>query len=228
MHYLIDGHNLIGKLPDISLDDPNDEVKLVFRLKSWAAGGRKRRVTVIFDGGLLGGVAWNLSSGPVKVLFAAQGQTADAWLIRRIRAAQNPAELTLISSDREVIAAANARRVPVLRSEEFAGRLASEPSRPQAQEDTEKALPETKADPRLTQSEVDEWMTMFGPAPEADSPPTRQRGKATPKPVPKPAPKPPKATRPRRRLRAVKSDDAQLTAAEIEEWMRLFGHETNT
>jgi len=223
MHYLIDGHNLIGKLPDISLDDPNDEVKLVLRLKSWAAGGRKRRVTVIFDGGLPGGVARNLSGGPVKVLFAAQEQTADAWLIRRIRAAKNPAELTLISSDREVIAAANSRRVPVLRSEEFAGRLLPEPSRPSVEEDTGKALPETKADPRLTQSEIDEWMTMFGPVPEADSPPPRRSGKI----APKPASKPPKTNRPRRRLRTTKSDDAELTAAEIEEWMRLFGHETN-
>jgi S-adenosylhomocysteine hydrolase len=32
MPYMIDGHNLIGKLPDISLDDPNDEALLVQKL----------------------------------------------------------------------------------------------------------------------------------------------------------------------------------------------------
>ena len=52
MHYLIDGHNLIGALPDISLEDPDDEVKLILVLRSWAVARRRREVTVIFDGGL--------------------------------------------------------------------------------------------------------------------------------------------------------------------------------
>ena len=33
MLYLIDGHNLIGQMPGLSLDDPHDEAKLVERLK---------------------------------------------------------------------------------------------------------------------------------------------------------------------------------------------------
>ncbi len=90
MHYLIDGHNLIGKMPEIHLDDPDDEVKLVLRLRSWAAGGAKRRVTVIFDHGLPGGVEKGLSSGPVKVIFAPAGRTADSLLIRRIKHSQKP------------------------------------------------------------------------------------------------------------------------------------------
>ena len=96
MHYLIDGHNLIAKMPDISLDDPDDEVKLVLRLRQWTAGRRKRRVTVIFDGGLPGGAERHLSSRPVKVIFASAGQSADALLINRIQDAKNPAEFTLI------------------------------------------------------------------------------------------------------------------------------------
>ena len=35
MPYLIDGHNLIACLPDISLDDPNDEAQLVNKLKGF-------------------------------------------------------------------------------------------------------------------------------------------------------------------------------------------------
>ncbi len=34
MHYLIDGHNLIAQISDISLDDPDDEAKLVLRLEA--------------------------------------------------------------------------------------------------------------------------------------------------------------------------------------------------
>ena len=37
MPLLIDGHNLIGHLPDLSLSDPRDEVKLVARLQAYAA-----------------------------------------------------------------------------------------------------------------------------------------------------------------------------------------------
>ena len=74
MHYLIDGHNLIAKLPDISLDDPNDEIELILRLKSWASASPKRKVTVYFDGGLPGGIEQRLSTSDIKVIFAPEGK----------------------------------------------------------------------------------------------------------------------------------------------------------
>ena len=43
MNYLIDGHNLIGQLPDISLDDPNDEALLVQKLSGFCAANTKHR-----------------------------------------------------------------------------------------------------------------------------------------------------------------------------------------
>ena len=42
MPYLIDGHNLIAKLPDIDIADPNDEAKLVTRLRGFAAKTSKQ------------------------------------------------------------------------------------------------------------------------------------------------------------------------------------------
>ena len=62
MAYLIDGHNLIGQLPDLSLNDPNDEAKLVQKLIGFAARQQKR-VVVVFDSGLPGGKS-RLSTGP--------------------------------------------------------------------------------------------------------------------------------------------------------------------
>jgi len=35
MPLLIDGHNLIGQIPDISLSDPDDEAKLVLLLRRY-------------------------------------------------------------------------------------------------------------------------------------------------------------------------------------------------
>ena len=40
MFYLIDGHNLIGQLADIDLDDPNDESLLVQKLNGWTSRTR--------------------------------------------------------------------------------------------------------------------------------------------------------------------------------------------
>ena len=47
MPLLIDGHNLIAKLPSISLDDPHDETQLVELLRRYRARTGKR-IQVIF------------------------------------------------------------------------------------------------------------------------------------------------------------------------------------
>ena len=159
MHYFIDGHNLIGKMPDISLDDPDDEVKLILRLRSWTAGERKRQVTVIFDHGLPGGAERGLSSGPVKVIFATVGGTADSLLIKRIHQVRNPGEYTLVSSDLRVIRAAEVRRMPVWRSEEFVSRMSRDKG-------AERPLAGEGDNPNISADDVDMWLDIFGSGPK--------------------------------------------------------------
>jgi predicted RNA-binding protein with PIN domain len=154
MHYLIDGHNLIAKLPDISLDDPEDEAKLVLRLRSWAAASRKRRITVVFDQGLPGGEARRLSTGSVKVLFASAGRTADSILVSRIQRVRDASAYTLVSSDRFVRAAATARQMPQLSAEDFAGKLSH------VGHDSDSA--KIRRERELNDEEVAEWLQIFG------------------------------------------------------------------
>lgn len=161
MEYLIDGHNLVGKMPDINLDDPGDEVELVLRLRSWSARGRKRKVTVIFDRGLPGGEDKGLSSGMVKVIFAPVGRTADSLLINRIQKVKNPAEYALVSSDLRVIKAAEARRMQVWRSEDFVTRLEREGGQRAKTRTADMA-----DDPQMSAGEVDMWMEIFDSDPE--------------------------------------------------------------
>jgi predicted RNA-binding protein with PIN domain len=156
MHYLIDGHNLIGKMPDIELDDPDDEVKLVLRLRSWSARSRKRNVTVIFDRGLPGGEEKGLSSGKVKVIFAPAGRSADSLLIGRIRNVKNPPEYTLVSSDQKIINLAEARRMIVRRSEAFAARMNQE-----MEQNMGSSTAGVVDDPQISVDEVDMWLEMF-------------------------------------------------------------------
>jgi predicted RNA-binding protein with PIN domain len=151
MPFLIDGHNLIGRLPDLHLDDPDDEAKLVARLRTFCARTGKR-VTVVFDYGLPGGYSRELSGGSVEVVFAPAGRTADGILCERVRSARDARGLTVVTSDNQVIAVARARQARIVRSEEFAAQL----SRPRVVEKTR-----TEGDVRLSEKEVEEWLRVF-------------------------------------------------------------------
>ena len=120
---LIDGHNLIGQMPGLSLADFDDEEKLVAFLRKHAA--RKRaRIVVVFDSGQPGGRSRHLSGGGVESVFAGSHTNADRILIERIRALKQPQTWTLVSSDRAIQREAEARRMPVKSSAEFAAELA--------------------------------------------------------------------------------------------------------
>src|SRR5258708_12507510 len=79
---LIDGHNLIGQLEDLSLDDPYDEAKLTMAIRRYCMRSRSK-ATLIFDNGLPGGVSKQLSNSDVTVIFAPSATQADTLLMRR-------------------------------------------------------------------------------------------------------------------------------------------------
>jgi predicted RNA-binding protein with PIN domain len=152
MAYMIDGHNLIGKLPDISLDDPNDEALLVQKLSGFAAGTGKRCL-VVFDHGLPGGSS-RMGNRAVQVVFASGRSSADKVMIERIKKIPDPTNWTVVSSDRDVQNVARSRRMRILHSEEFVTLLES-PPRPVL--DAGEA-----SDVQLSADEVDEWLNVFG------------------------------------------------------------------
>jgi predicted RNA-binding protein with PIN domain len=121
MPYLIDGHNLIGQLPDISLADPHDEAKLVLKLIGFAAR-MQTKCTVVFDKGVTSGRS-HLSNGVIDVIFAPPRSTADRIMIGRIRETPDPRYWIVVSNDHEVLSCARGRKMKVLRSAEFAREL---------------------------------------------------------------------------------------------------------
>ena len=152
MPYLIDGHNLIAQMPDLSLDDPNDEVKLVLRLRQFA-GRKKQSITVVFDHGIPGGWSHELSTGPVKVVFAGSHTNADRVILERIREAKTPTDIKVVSSDGEIRRAAEARHAEVITSQEFAQMLDKPPPR--------EPRPSERDNIKLSNDEVKEWMRVF-------------------------------------------------------------------
>jgi predicted RNA-binding protein with PIN domain len=158
MAYLIDGHNLIGQLPDISLKDPNDEAKLVQKLIGFSARQQKR-VVVVFDSGLPGGKS-RLSTGQVEVIFASQGSNADNVMKERIKRARDPGQWIVVSNDREVLSAARERRMTTLTSADFAPKLQSDPTPLKPKNKPVKDAGEA-ADVYVSPAEVEAWLKIF-------------------------------------------------------------------
>ncbi|MCB9452357.1 MAG: NYN domain-containing protein [Anaerolineaceae bacterium] len=152
MPYLIDGHNVIGYLPDISLDDPNDEAKLVQKLAGFAARTKKQCV-VVFDSGLPAGKS-RMSSTVVKVVFASHHSNADRLIMARIQHIPDPTNWTVVSSDHQVQTAARQRGIKTLSSVDFASLLQA-PTPPPDHD------PGEADEVRQTDEEINYWLREF-------------------------------------------------------------------
>ena len=156
MPHLIDGNNLMHALAGIGVGA--DRRELVELLEVLAAGGQ--RVCVVFDGPAPEGrLAEPIEAANVEVVFSGHGP-ADEIINRRIAENTAPRRLTVVSTDREIRAAARRRRCTAVRSEDFAPRLMRafrEAARPPAPPDEP---PEKRRG--LTPEQTAEWMRRFG------------------------------------------------------------------
>lgn len=153
MPYLIDGHNLIGQLPDISLSDPNDEAKLVIKLVGFAARKRAKCV-VVFDKGITAGKS-RMSNGAVEVVFAPSSSSADAILIARIESTPDPSYWIVVSNDNAVLKRARQRQMKAIRSSAFARELRG------VQVIDKDADPGEAEHVRVSPAEIEMWLAMF-------------------------------------------------------------------
>lgn len=155
MPYIIDGHNLIGQLPDISLADPDDEAKLVQKLTGFAARTGKRCV-VIFDSGLPGGKS-RMSSHSVEVIFASNPANADRLILKRISSTRDARNWTVISSDNEVLEAARKQGMQAMKSADFAVILNTPPPVKK-----KRYGGKSQMDVYVSPAEIDHWLRLFG------------------------------------------------------------------
>ena len=98
MSLLIDGHNLIGVMPDIDLADADDEWQLVQRLRTFALT-RRQPLTVVFDSGAGPSPRWQMSGDGVTVRFAPANVEADAVIVQLLKASPQPRQVTVITND---------------------------------------------------------------------------------------------------------------------------------
>jgi hypothetical protein len=155
--FLIDGHNLIGQLPTLSLQDPDDEEKLVQMLVSHRAR-TGRRITVVFDPGGAYALAETRRQGGIEVVFAPHGSNADAIIAQRVKRSRDPRGLLVVTSDRGLAETVTRLGARVRPAEAFAVEL-GQTSRT-AQEKTQDTLPSEKDSPP-TSEEVEAWLALF-------------------------------------------------------------------
>lgn len=183
MPYLIDGHNLIGQLDDIRISDPDDEAKLVMKLRGFCARERTK-VLVVFDQGMPGGLS-HLSNSVVEVRFAPHQSTADDVLIARIRKTPDPTNWTVVSSDHAVLNCAVERKMRAIRSRDFAQLLRPlntpladpTPLPRKPGEQIESPDPGEASDVYLSPAQVAEWLKVFPEPPPPKDPPLFRKKK---------------------------------------------------
>jgi uncharacterized protein len=119
MVLLVDGHNLIPHIPGMNLSDPDDEAQLIRLLQEYCRL-RRKRAEVFFDRAPAGW-AGSKSFGLVQAHFVHEGNTADAAMLAHLKKLGKRAKnVTVVSSDRQVKAAAQAVHAKVMTAEAFA------------------------------------------------------------------------------------------------------------
>lgn len=149
---IIDGHNLIPKIPGLRLDDLDDETKLLKILLEYCRLSRTQ-AELFFDGAPIG-YSQKTNYGWVRIHPVRSGLTADDAIIAYLRASgKNARNMTVVSSDRRVQVEARALQAAVVKSEDFSSEVKNTLSSSQAvQEMREKPL---------SPEEVESWEELF-------------------------------------------------------------------
>jgi predicted RNA-binding protein with PIN domain len=156
MPILIDGHNLIPKIPGMHLSEMDDEMRLVELLQSYCRLRGKGPIECFFDKAPEGDWPKVQRFGQVRVQFARRGTLADAEIEARLEKLGREARNWLVvSSDNRVRKAARAVGARDQTAESFANELVAALK----EGETARRVPGDK--PAVSADEVDYWLTQF-------------------------------------------------------------------
>jgi len=146
---IVDGHNLIGRTPGLSLEREEEGREALLRRVAGAVGSGGRPVVVVFDGNRPGS-AKESRFGGVRVVFSPHGRAADDEILRRLGECP-PGSATVVTSDRRLAEQARGRGARVETCEAFLQRLSrGSPAR---------GVP--APEPTLPAEEVEAWLEAF-------------------------------------------------------------------
>lgn len=150
--FIIDGHNLVPKIPGLSLSDPEDESKLIALLQEY--GRLTRSQMDLFFDNAPPGKAGTKGSGSLRVHYVKQGISADEAIIAFMRnCTRDSTEIFLVTSDRRIHAEARSMRIRFIHSEVFSREMGKVFSSPQVVNREKEKTPSPQ--------EVEEWLDLF-------------------------------------------------------------------
>lgn len=144
--FLIDGHNLLGRTPGLSLSREEEGREEIVRALGARGGKGGRRTVVVFDGNRPG-AAREERVGGLTVVYSPAGRSADDEILRRAGAA-DPRGVTVVTSDLGLAQRAKWAGCQVESCECYRKRLA--PRRA--------PVPDK---PEAAPGDVDEWLAAF-------------------------------------------------------------------
>lgn len=155
MPYIIDGNNLIGCSPDISLEDKNSRSEIIAIVKKYQKK-KKSKVIVVFDGEPDTFSNEENPTEKIVVKYPPIGESADDEIKRILEGYTYFRDVVLVTSDRELKDVAKKKGAKVINSIEFyyelkrvyraTGRI---------------EMKQKRIDNELSDGEVDQWMKIF-------------------------------------------------------------------
>jgi len=155
MPTVIDGNNLIGSSPEMSLGDPNARRRMVQLLQHYQRS-RKGKLIVVFDGEPDPDLPGEKHSDRFAVVFPKFGQTADDEIKSILNRYHDHRNVLLVSSDRELKSFARSKGAKTMNSIEFYFHLKKISREIDAKAESSKRIHTT-----ITSKEVDHWLKVF-------------------------------------------------------------------
>ncbi|UCF65671.1 MAG: NYN domain-containing protein [bacterium] len=155
---IIDGYNLIEAAPEMFAKMPSLEGRRKHLLKLLVSTPRLRDsdILVVFDGKSPSNTAKKYSFRGIRVKFSGNQQEADQIIQHIIRTEASSKNLTVVSSDREILNTARDHRAQTLTAQEFWKR-----NRKISVTDKNQNNSAANHQPDLTKREVKEWLKIF-------------------------------------------------------------------
>jgi len=157
MPLLIDGNNLMFALKEFGLDVGRSGFCRLLSAMVQRSHDRDRTVCVVFDGAAPHGPLMRQIEAPGIQLRFSGRLKADELILGAIADSTAPRRLTVVSTDRQIRAAARRRRCPGLTSLDFAQQLLAALDRPVPRPSEP---PEKRAG--STAQQTQEWLREFG------------------------------------------------------------------
>ncbi|MCK5003580.1 MAG: NYN domain-containing protein [Candidatus Aminicenantes bacterium] len=155
MPYIIDGNNLIGSSPDISLEDSNSRTEIVAIVKKFQKK-KNSKIIVVFDGEPDTFSSEENPTEKIVIKYPPIGDSADDEIKRILNGYTYFRDVVLVTSDRELKDVAKKKGAKVINSIEFyyelkrvyraTGRI---------------EMKQKRIDAELSDGEVDQWMKIF-------------------------------------------------------------------